>query len=70
MSIAQNPLSSVAYRAIQRRWFQECNLPHKKSRKVAVAASELRIVKQYTCHYCSVCKNVMGKVMEDEKKVS
>ena len=31
---------------------------------------EPRIAKQYESHYYCVCKNNMGKVMEDGKKVS
>ena len=30
----------------------------------------LRIVKRYKCHYCCVCKNYRGKVLEDGRKVS
>ena len=29
---------------------------------------EPRIVKQYKCQYCCICKNYRGKVMEDGKK--
>ena len=29
---------------------------------------EPRTAKQYKCHYCCVCKNYRGKVMEDGEK--
>ena len=33
-----------------------------------IMEAEPRIVKQYKCHFCYVCKNYRGKVMEDGEK--
>ena len=45
---------------LSRHWFMLC---------ITIEA-ELRIAKQYKCHYCCVCKNYRGKAMEDGKTVS